>query len=166
MKRIIAIVLTALVLTALLCACGQKNAVVTTSVAEKYDDGYAKAFADSSSQSEDGKTVYQFNEEKYEDYRHDHNNVLSSDMSKQVAKTHGSDYGEYVYINEDKQAVIVGVHTEKYKEDEAKAEAPELAEYGFKYFQNLQNPVNTIKVIYANANNQSEELGVFEFTAE
>ena len=138
MKRIIAIVLTALVLTALLCACGQKNAVVTTSVAEK----------------------------KYDDYRHDHNNVLSSDMSKEVAKTHGSDYGEYVYINEDKQAVIVGVHTEKYKEDEAKAEAPDLAEYGFKYFQNLQNPVNTIKVIYANANNQSEELGVFEFTAE
>ena len=71
MKRIIAIVLTALVLTALLCACGQKNAVVTTSVAEKYDDGYAKAFADSSSQSEDGKTVYQFNQEKYDDYRHD-----------------------------------------------------------------------------------------------
>ena len=166
MKRIIAIFLAALMLTAMLCACGQNTKTVTTSVAEKYDDGYAKSFADTSSKGDDGKTVYEFKEDKYDDYRQEHNNVLSSDMTKDLVKAHGSEYGEFVYINEDKQAVIVGVHTDQYKEDDAKAEAPALAEYGFKYFQNLQTPVNTIKVIYANANNQSEELGVFEFTAE
>lgn len=165
MKRIIAIVLAALVLTALLCACGNQQKTVTTKVAAEYDDGYAKTFAESTTKDEDGNTVYEFKEEQYDKYRQEHNNVLSADMSKDLAEAHDSSYGEFVYINEDKQAVIVGIHEGKFKEDEAKKEAEELAAYGFKYFQSLQTPVDTIKVIYANANDQSQEFGSFEFTA-
>ena len=171
MKRLFALILAAAMIAALLCACGGNNndksgGTVTTTVSTKYDDGYAKQFAESSKTDENGNTTYEFSGDKYKSYTQSHNNTISKNIQKDIAANHDKKYGEYVYINEDKQAVIVGVHTEKYKEDEAKAEAPDLAEYGFKYFQNLQNPVNTIKVIYANANNQSEELGVFEFTAE
>jgi len=168
MKRIIALVLAVLMLTVLLCACGekQKATTITTKVAAEYDDGYAKSYANSITKDDDGNTVYEFSEEQYDDYRHEHNNVLSADIQKDLAAAHDTSYGEYAYINEDKQAVIVGVHEGKYNEEESKEEAKSLAEYGFKYFQNLQTPVNTIKVIYANANDQSQEFGSFEFTAE
>ena len=165
MKRFIAIVLAALMLTALLCACG-KEKTVTTKVAAEYDDGYAQSFADSSTKDADGDTVYEFKESQYDKYRQEHNNVLSADMQKDLAAAHDASYGEFVYINEDKQAVIVGIHEGKFNEEEAKKEAEALAEYGFKYFQSLQTPVSTIKVIYANANDQSQEFGTFEFTAE
>lgn len=166
MKRIIAIALVALMLAATLCACGAKKeqATVTTKVAAEYDDGYAKTFAESSSKDSDGNTVYEFNESQYEDYTKEHNNVLSGDMSKELVKEHGSEYGEFVYINEEKKAVIVGIHKDQYDEKVAKEESESLAQYGFKYFQNLKTPVDSIRVIYANANNQNEEFGSFDFS--
>ena len=169
MKRFIAITLAVLMLAALLCACGENNskggATVTTTVEAKYDDGYAKRYASSTSTDDNGNTVYEFEADKYDTFRESHNNTLSKDMQHEVAEKRSQDYGEYIYIKEEKNAVIVGAHKDKYVEKEAEEDAAMLAEYGFRYFQNLQKPVDTIQVIYCNANDQNEIFGTFEFTA-
>ena len=164
MKRLFALLLTAAVFCALLCACGKKN--VTTAVSSKYDDGYAARYASSSSKDDNGNTVYEFSGDQYEDYLTNHKNTLGAEIQKDISEQHEEKYGEYAYINEEKQAVIIGVHQEEYNEETAKKEAASAAEYGFKYFQNLQSPVSSIKVIYCNANNQEEVYGSFDFTAE
>ncbi len=168
MKRLFAMILAAAMLAALLCACGDKStgANVTATVKAKYDDGYAKKYADSSKTDENGNTVYEFSAEKYESYTHSHNNTLSKNIQNEIAEKHDKNYGEYVYINDEKKAVIVGVHKDEYDEKVAAEEAKIAAEYGFKYFQGLQTPVDSIRVIYCNANNQDEEYGSFDFTAE
>ncbi|MCR5690469.1 MAG: hypothetical protein K6G71_09495 [Clostridiales bacterium] len=166
MKRLFALILAVAALAALLCACGESKSTVTTTVNSKYDDGYAKPYASNTKLDENGNTVYEFTEDQYKDYTQDHNNSLSKDMQKDVAAKHKDAYGEFIYINEDKKAVIVGIHEKEYKEKTAQEEAKLISEYGFKYFQNLQTPVNTISVIFCNANNQAEEYGRFEFTAE
>lgn len=164
MKRFFAIVLAVAVICALLCACSDK--AVTTTVSPKYDDGYASGYASSSSTDENGNVVYEFSSDQYDSYIQDHKNVLGADIQKDIADQHKESYGEFAYINDEKQAVIVGVHQEEYDEAVAKKEADGAAAYGFKYFQNLQTPVNSIKVIYCNANNQEEIYGTFEYTAE
>lgn len=163
MKRFFALTLSAAILCALFCACGKP---VTTAVADKYDDGYASKFASSSSKDENGNIVYEFSDEKYKEYLDSHKNTLGADMQKDIAGQHDGKYGEYAYINDEKQAVVIGLHEDEYNEETAKTEAASAAEYGFKYFQSLMTPVNSIKVIYCNANNQDEVYGTFEFTAE
>lgn len=171
MKRIFALLLAVMMIAALLCACGgSSTGDVKTTVPSKYDDGYANSYSKSNSTDNDGNKVYEFTDDKYEDYTKDHKNSLGSDLMKELGTLHESTgdeaYGEYAYINEDKKAVIVGVHTDKYDEATAKEESAMAAEYGFKYFQNLKEPVDTIQVIYCDANNQDTVLGSFEFTAE
>ena len=167
MKRIFALVLAVALIGALLCACGGKSGgSVTTSVSSKYDDGYASKYASSTSTDENGNTVYEFTDEQYDSYLTNHKNSLGADIQKDIAEQHDETYGEYAYINDEKTAVIVGVHEDEYSEETAKKEAPIAAEYGFKYFQNLQTPVNSIKVIYCDANDQNKIFGTFEFTAE
>lgn len=164
MKRFFALALAAAIICALLCACGGKS--VTTSVSSKYDDGYASEYASSSSKDENGNTVYEFSGNQYDTYLQNHKNTLGADLQKDIAKQHDEKYGEFAYINDEKQAVIIGVHQEEYDEETAKKESEAAAEYGFKYFQNLQTPVDSIKVIYCNANNQDEIYGTFDFTVE
>ena len=170
MKRLFAIILAAAMLAAVLCACGENkenktSGNVTTTVTAKYDDGYAKQYASSATADQSGNTVYQFSGEKYDSYRASHNNTLSKNIQTEIAKNHDEKYGEYVYINEEKKAVIVGVHEKEYDEKVAKEEAAAASEYGFRYFQSLQTPVDIISVIYCNANNQDEIYGSFAFTA-
>lgn len=176
MKRFFAIAVIAVMIAALLCACGNNNSgtssapaadnSVTTTVASKYDDGYASKYADSAETDANGNTVYTFSDAQYNDFVENYKNSVSNDIQKDMVANHEEGYGEYVYINTDKQAVIVGIHEDEYDEAAAQTEAAAAAEYGFKYFQNLKTPVNTIKVIYCNAGNQDEEYGSFEFTAD
>ena len=169
MKRLFAIILAAAMLAAVLCACGKKQdttgGTVTTTVTAKYDDGYAKQYASSSTADQSGNIIYQFSGDKYDSYKSSHNNTLSKNIQQEIAKKHEKNYGEYVYINEEKKAVIVGIHEKEYDEKIAKEEAAIASEYSFRYFQNLQTPVDTINVIYCNANNQDEVYGSFAFTA-
>lgn len=165
MKRFFALALAFVMICAFLCACGEKNANVKTTVPAKYDDGYAAKYASSTSKDESGNVVYEFSDEEYNNYLSDHKNSLGADIQKDIASQHEEKYGEYAYINEEKQAVIVGVHKEEYNEETAKTESASAAEYGFRYFQNLQTPVDTIHVIYCNANNQEEVYGTFDYTA-
>lgn len=176
MKRIFALALALALICTVFCACGDKkknsNATVSTSVAAKYDEGYAKKYAKSTSTDSNGNTVYEFSEDKYKEFTTNYNNHLSSEMSKEIVETHvntadqkkKNPYGQYVYINEEKQAVIVGLMPGQYKEAQAKEEADLASEYGFKYFQNLQNPVNSFKVLFVNANNQDEIYGSFDYS--
>lgn len=172
MKRFFALILAVMMIAAVLCACGGSGDVKTT-VPSKYDDGFADAYAKSTSTDSNGNKVYEFTKDQYDNYTKKHKTTLDSEVTKELAKLHPTStadqkvpYGEFVYINEEKQAVVVGVHTESYDEATAKEEATMLAEYGFKYFQNLKEPVNSIKVIYCDANNQETVCGTFEYTAE
>ena len=162
MKRTFALLLAILMLAATLAACGSKT--VKTTIDAKYDDGFAKSYADSTSVDSDGNTTYEFTEEQYEQFTNDYRNSVSSDITGDIADTHEEAYGEFAYISEEKKAVIVGVHTDEYDEETAKAEAAIAAENAFRYFQSISNPVSTISVIYCNANNQDEVFGTFEFT--
>nr|WP_316614537.1 hypothetical protein [uncultured Ruminococcus sp.] len=170
MKRIFAFILAVAAIAAVLCACGKSGAVKTT-VPSKYDDGYASSYAKSTSTDGD-KKVYEFTDDQYKQYTNNHKNSLGADIQKEIGALHESSgdqkskYGEYAYINEEKKAVIVGVHTDQYDEATAKKESEIAAEYGFKYFQNIKDPVDTISVIYCDANNQDTVFGTFEYTAE
>lgn len=171
MKRFFALLLAAMMIAAVLCACGNSGDVKTT-VPSKYDDGFADSYAKSTSTDSNGNKVYEFTKDQYDDYTKKHKNSLDAEVTKEIAGLHPSTddqkvpYGEFVYINDEKQAVMVGVHTESYDEATAKEESAMAAEYGFKYFQNLKEPVDTIKVIYCDANNQDTVFGTFEYTAE
>ena len=166
MKRLFALVPVVAMICALLCACGSSQSAVKTSVSSKYDDGYASSYASSTSTDENGNAVYEFTGDQYDSYRENHRNSLGADIQKDIADAHEESYGEYAYINEEKNAVIVGIHEGEYDEKTAKEESASIAEYGFKYFQNLETPVDTIKVIYCNANDQNAIFGTFEYTAE
>lgn len=162
MKRIFALLLAVMMLTATLAACGSKS--VTTTVDPKYDDGFAKSYANSTSVDSDGNTTYEFTNDQYEKFTYDYRNTVSSDITSEIAASHDEAYGEFAYISEEKKAVIVGVHTDQYDEKVAEAEAAVAAENAFRYFQSISNPVSTISVIYCNANNQDEIFGTFEFS--
>lgn len=167
MKRFFALALAIIVLAAVLCACGDKSTgSVTTTVAAKYDDGYAENYASSASTDDSGNKVYEFSAPQYDSYTQNHKNTLAADLQSEVAANHEPGYGEYIYMNDEKKAVMVGIHEGEYDPATAEAEAASIAEKGFVYFQNLETPVNTIRVIYCDAGDQSVEYGSFEFTAE
>ena len=168
MKRLFAFLLAVMMIAAVLCACGSN---VKTTVSEKYDDGFAEDYASSTS-TDNGKKVYEFTADKYDEYTKRHKTSLDADVTKEIATLHpatgdeAAPYGEFVYINDEKKAVIVGVHTDQYDEAVAKEESKIAAEYGFKYFQNLKEPIDEIKVIYCDANDQETVFGTFDFKAE
>ena len=169
MKRIIAIIMAVLMLSALLAACGDNsdpNRKVTTTVSTKYDDGFAKSYANSVKTDSDGNTTYEFTGEKYDEFTYDYKNNLAKSISEEVASRHESTYGEYAYINTEKKAVIIGLNPGEYDEEVCKSEAPTYAEYGFYFFKNLEQPVSSIKVQFVNANNQDEVYGSFDFNAD
>lgn len=169
MKRLLALALAVVMICAFLCACGNSSgsgSSVTTTVSEKYDDGYAASYASSTSKDADGNVVYEFSGDQYDEFLNDHKNSLSADIQHDLASKHEKNFGEFAYINADKQAVIVGLHQDEYDEESAKAESASVAEYGFKYFQNLQTPVDTIHVMYCDANDQNVVFGSFDYTAE
>lgn len=177
MKRVFAVLTLVCMLAALLCACGEdknnnsnnsnNNNAVTTTVKTKYEDNVAKRYADSFKTTDDG-TVYEFSGDKYKRYTSEHNNILSAEMTEIAVKNHPKGSVEFVTIEEDKKAVVVGTHEGKYDSKIAEEEAPTLAEYGFKYFQGLMEPVNTIRVVYVEANDPTHEteFASFEFTAK
>ena len=183
MKRIIAIAIIVVVFAAMLCACGNTKTTntaatsqgstvsvenVTTTVNTKYDDGFAETYASSSTTDKDGNKVYEFTGIQYNNYEKAHKTSVADEIQKMYVNNHKKDksFGEYVYINTEDNSIVVGLHKGEYKEKTASSEAKDAAEYGFKYFQNLKEPVDSIKVVYCNANNQSEIYGSFEFTAD
>ena len=171
MKRFFAIALVIVMIAALLCACGEEGSGkttenVTTTVNAKYDDGYATNYASKSTADEAGNKSYEFTGNQYDSYVENHKNSVSNDIQNEYVSNHDSKWGEYVYINDEKKAVIVGIHEGEYDEKTAEEEAKKAAEFGFKYFQNLKEPVSEIKVIYCNAGDQNNIYGSFDFTAE
>ena len=163
MKRFLLLMLAVVMAAAVLCACGENKKAVKTTVEAAYDDGYAADYASGSSKDSDGNTVYEFDEEGYNNFIRDYNNTLSRQMTEQVSAQHEEKYGEYIYINVEKNAVIVGVHPEEFDQDTAQAEADSIADYGRKYFKNVENPSDSFSVIYCDANDQSKELAVFDY---
>ena len=169
MKRSFAALLAVLMVASLLAACGDANdpnRVVKTSVDSKYDDGFAKNYANTTATESDGKTVYQFSGAKYDEFIYDYSNDISGDISSEVAAQHEEGYGQYSYINVEKQAVYIGLNPGEYDEEVCAAEAPSYADKAFKLFMSLEKPVKTIKVLFCNAGDQEEIYGSFEFTAE
>jgi len=164
MKRFVALILAVLMIGALLAACG--SATVTTTVSAKYDDGYAKQYADKTSTDKDGNIVYVFSQEQYDEFVSRHKGSVTNGIKEDITSTHGKAFGQYAYINDDKQAFIIGLNPGEYDESYAKEEAPAYAEKAFAYFQNLEKPVSSIKVIFCNANDQDEIYGSFTFTVE
>ena len=176
MKRIIALALAVLMVAALFCACGEKkktestntNTVkeVKTTVDKKYDEGFAEKYAKKVETDADGNKTYEFDGQSYDTYTHDYNNQISAGVSNDLAQDHDTSYGQFCYINDEKQAFIVGLNPGQYDEAVASEEAKKLAEKATPYFMGLEEPVKTFKVIYCNANNQEEVYGTFEFTVE
>ena len=177
MKKLLAVLFAVLCVCAFLCACGKEEETeetkedVTTTVAPKYDDGYARKYAGSVSTDENGNIVYEFTGDQYDRYLADHKNTIGKDAASELKIAHtGTDdqaakYGQYAFVDDEKNAVVIGVEESEYDEAAAKEESKIAAEYGFKYFQNLKDPVDTIKVIYCNAGNQDVVYGEFEYTA-
>ena len=165
MKRLFAFALLIAVLCTFLCACGKSDSI-TAVVDSKYDDGYAVRFAKSTTTDSNGNKVYEFESEQYDKYIDEHGRVLSSDIMKDIASQHKETYGEFAYIDDAKKAVIVGVHEDQYDEKVAKAESASIVDYAFKYFQSLQTPVDAIKVIYCEANNQEIVYGTCDYSIE
>ncbi len=173
MKRIIALTLAILMVAALFCACGEKKKtddkkesavkVITATIEAKFDQGFAEKYAKSVTTDDKGNKVYQFDSDAYENYTRDYSNSISSKITKEVSKNHDSSFGQFCYINDEKKAVIVGVNPGQYNEEDAKAEAGTLAQDAFPYFKGLETPVDTVNVIYCNANNQDEVYGSFSF---
>ena len=175
MKRIIALALAVLMMAALFCACGEEKKSddagtdsnqIKAVIDSKYDDGFAEQYAKSVTTDDSGNKVYEFDAEGYKEYTRNYNNKISASITNEVSKNHSEDYGQYCYINEEKQAVIVGVNPGKYDEAAAKEEAPALAKQAFSYFKGIETPTDTVKVLYCNANNQDEVYGQFEFPIE
>ena len=168
MKRIFALVLAVLMIAALFCACNGNNSgrTVKTSVSTKYDDGFAKSYANSTSTDENGNTTYEFTAEKYDKFVYDYRNNVAGDITDEIVKNHDSSFGQFAYIDPDKQAVIIGLNPGEYEDGFAEAEAPTYAASAFNFFQSLENPVSVVKVIYCNANNQDEIYGTFEVPVE
>ena len=167
MKRIFAMILAVVMTASLLCACGEKKPeTVSTSVKADYDDGYASRYAQTVTKDDSGNTVYEFTQSQYDAYTHDHRNTVSAEIRDKIVENHSKDYGEFVYINAEKKAVMIGIHKDEYDAETAAKEAPAAAEKGFAYFQNLLEPVDSIRVIYCDAGDQSVEYGSFEFTAK
>ena len=167
MKRIIAIVMAVLMIAAVFAACGDSNdpnRKVTTTVKSQYDDGFAKSYATSVKTDDNGNTTYEFTGSQYDDFVYDYNNKVSSTITKDIASKHESNYGEYAYIKAEANSVIIGLNPGEYDEETCKAEAPAYAEYAWSFFQSLEKPVSAIKVVYCNANDQSDVYGSFDFT--
>lgn len=164
MKRFVAVILAVMMIGALLAACG--SSTVTTTVSSKYDDGYAKQYADKTSTDKDGNNVYVFSKEQYEEFVSKHRYDVADDIKSDIASAHGTTFGQFAYINDEKQAFIIGLNPGEYDESYAKDEAFAYAAKAFAYFQNLEKPVSFIKVIFCNANNQDEVYGSFEFNAQ
>ncbi len=169
MKRIIALLLAVLMIGAVLAACGDskdENRTVKTTVSQKYDDGYAKKYADNVTKDDDGNTNYEFTGKKYDEYVTDHANDVGSEISSEIADDMGQDFGQFAQVRPSEKAVIIGVNPGKYNEAQAKKYADAYAENAFKVFMSLEEPVKTITVKYVNANNQDEVYGTFEVTAK
>jgi len=182
MKRFFALILAVLMIAALFCACGEKTKTdsgsgdnstvseaaeeVKTTVDAKYDKGFAEQYAKSVTTDDSGNKVYEFDGEAYKNYTHDYNNTISAEITNDVAENHDVSFGQYCYINEERQAVIIGVNPGKYDAASAEKEASSIAQSAFPYFQGLAEPVDTIKVLYTNANDQNEVYGEFEFAVE
>lgn len=175
MKRIIALTLALMMIAALLCACGEEkkadNATeapkqVTATIEKAYDYGYAEKYAKSVTTDANGNKVYEFEGEAYDNYLHDYSNSISSKISGDLAANHETSYGQFSYIDEDRNAVVVGLNPGQYDETVAAEESKTIAKRAFLYFKGLAAPVNTITVIYCNANKQSEVYGSFEISAE
>ena len=164
MKRLFALILAVLMICALFAGCGKST--VKATVDSKYDDGFAKEYADKTTTDDSGSITYEFTGDKYDEYVYDHKNNVANTIKEDVVANHSAEFGQYVYINTDSNSVIIGLNPGEYEESYAKAEAPAYAEKGFVYFQNLEKPVSSIKVVYCNANDQSEVYGSFEFSAE
>ncbi len=143
--------------------------MITVISPARYDDGFAAQYASSMSRNTDGDAVYSFTAERYSEYTKQHLNALSKDLVKAINDRHKSDpkpYGEYAYINNEKNAIIIGVYSDTYDGAKAKEEAAVAAEYGFKYFQNLHDPVDTIQVLYVEPNDMDNIIGSFSCVAE
>lgn len=169
MKRIIAMLMAVLMISAVLVACGdskETKSTVTTTVSKQYDDGYAKNYANKVSDDDKGNTVYEFTGEKYEEFVTEYAKKIGNEISSEAAKVQGEDFGQYAYVKTSEKSVIIGVNPGKYEAAAAEAAAAEYAKLGFKVFQNLEEPVSTIKVVYCNAGDQSEIYGTFEITAD
>lgn len=172
MKRTIALLLAVLMIGALLVACGNSKSsdesgsttpeIVKTVVNKDYDDGYAKEYAKSVTTDDAGNTTYEFTGTKYESFVENHKNVVSNEIEDQVVEKHGKGFGQYAYVNVDEKAVFIGLNDGEYDESFAKEEAPIYAKSAFKVFQNLENPVSVIRVIYCKAGDQTSHYGEFE----
>ena len=169
MKRFIALILAVMMIAALLCACGDSsdpNRTVKTTVSAKYDDGFAKGYATSTSTDANGNTTYEFTGEKYNDFVRDYNNTVSETIKEDIVKNHDSSFGQFAYINVEKGGVIIGLNPGEYDAAYAEAEAPAYAGSAFSFFQSIENPASSVKVIYCNANNQEEVYGEFTIPIE
>lgn len=169
MKKLFAVILAVAMVAALLCACGKDNKTdeaVTTTVEAKYDDGFAKDYASSVSTDSNGNTIYEFTDEKYDEFENAYKNSLNQSMEKEVAAEHDEVYGQFIYIKPEENSVIVGLNEGDYDEATAAKEAELIADDAFKYFQNLRQPVDNIKVVFCFANDQSVVYGTYEFSAE
>ena len=181
MKRIVALTLAVLMVAALFCACGEKKSEDTASssassaeepkevkavVDSKYDNGFAEKYAKSVTTDEDGNKVYEFDNQSYKEYTRNYNNQISASITTEVVKNHDSKFGQYCYLNDDKKAVIVCVNPGMYDEASASKEAEGLAQMSFSYFKGLEDSIDTVSVIYCNANDQEEVYGKFDFPIE
>ena len=169
MKKLIAIALVIVAVAALFCACGEEGETkttgpVTTTVKAQYDDGYASNYASNTTTDDDGNRVYEFSGEQYDAYVENHRNTISSEIQRAFVDNHDKKYGEYAYIKDDANSIIVGLHDGEYDAEIAEKDAEKAAQLGFKYFQSLQKPVDTIKVVYCNAGDQNSIYGSFDYT--
>lgn len=142
---------------------------VRVTVSQLYDDGLAKNYAKSVSTDLAGNTVYEFTEEKYEDFVFEHAKRVGNEIISKAAEIWGPDcqYSyQYVYIKTNENSVIIGVNLGEYNADAAQDAVPRVAEIAFKFFKSVEQPPEEIRIIYCNANDQSDVFGTFEVAVD
>lgn len=161
MKKIIAISLAVMLAAALLCACGETT--IKSTISAEYDDGFAASYATSTSTDQNGNTTYEFTEEKYESFVYDYKNSLDSGLESEIAGRHDEPYGQYIYMDEEANAIYVGLNEGDYDEAIAEEEAAIVAEGGYKFFGSLETPPKSFSVVFCNAGNRDIVYGTYEF---
>lgn len=158
MKRFLSIAVVVLMIAAVFSACGRPN--VTTTVDAKYVDDFAKGYASDIKTDDDGNTTYEFTADQYDKYMNDYRSAVKDEYVKDIKTP-----GQYSYISEDAQSLIIGVDPDSYDEETCRAEAEQAGKAAMKVNMNSKNPSGKIAVTVENANT-AEDYFTIEVTAD
>ena len=143
MKRLLSIIMCAIMISALLSACG--NSGVTITLNDKYKNPLADELSSSSKKDDSGNTVYTFTKPQYIRYTDELMKKVTSEF-KEVLK----DTATYSYLIESGTELVVGIEDDAYDEAECRAQAETIGKIALMYNYSTLESTGTVAVTYEN----------------